>query len=144
MCLSNLTRISRSFSSLASVSVEFMTETFSSSWKWQNDMSVFSYFLYLLLYIYKCTKYSIHQNKVPVYTCVKARGTKGKEFQNKAWPSLDQLNGECGASRRSLAFNLATLSFEYPARQKCVLSFWRDYSARFRQKNIYIGYSNFN
>ncbi len=45
------------------------------------------------------------------------------EFQNEAWPSLDQLNGGFGAPP---TFNLAPLSFEYSARQKCILSFGGD------------------
>ncbi len=45
------------------------------------------------------------------------------EFQNEAWPSLDQLNGGFGAP---LTFHLPPLSFEYSARQKCILSFGGD------------------
>ena len=44
------------------------------------------------------------------------------EFQNDAWLSLDKFKGGCGAPR---TFHLAPLSFEYSARQKCVLSFGR-------------------
>ncbi len=45
------------------------------------------------------------------------------EFQIEAWPSLDQLNGRFGAPP---TFHLAPLSFEYSARQKCILSFGGD------------------
>ncbi len=53
------------------------------------------------------------------------------EFQNEAWPSLDQLNGWFGAPP---TFHLALLSFEYSARQKCIvlLSFGGDCRADFR------------
>ncbi len=50
---------------------------------------------------------------------------KNFEFQNEAWPSLDQLNGGFGAPP---TFHLAPLSFEYSARQKCILSFGGDCS----------------
>ncbi len=83
-------------------------------------------------------KYSLHRKKV--YTCGKAkysksRGARGKvggaphpplswfEFQNDSWPSLDQLNGGFGAPP---TFHVALLSFEYSARQKCILSFGGD------------------
>ncbi len=42
------------------------------------------------------------------------------EFQNEAWPRLDQLNGGFDAPP---TFHLALLNFEYSARQKCILSF---------------------
>ena len=45
------------------------------------------------------------------------------EFQNEAWPSLDQLNGMCGAPP---TFHLIPLIFEYSARQKCILSLGGD------------------
>ncbi len=45
------------------------------------------------------------------------------EFQNEAWPNLEQLNGGVGAPR---TFHLPPLNFEYLARQKCILSFGGD------------------
>ncbi len=45
------------------------------------------------------------------------------EFQNEAWPSLDQLNVWFGAPP---TFHSPPLSFEYLARQKCILSFGGD------------------
>ncbi len=45
------------------------------------------------------------------------------EFKNEAWPSLDQLNGVCGAPP---TFHLAPLSFKYSARQMYILSFGGD------------------
>ena len=45
------------------------------------------------------------------------------EFHNEAWPSLDQINGVCGAPP---IFHLGPLSFEYLARQKCIFSFGGD------------------
>ena len=93
------------------------------------------------LYIISCPNhtlgYSLHQQKV--YTCGKAKDgdTRTKslrqqfllesshffESQNEAWSSLDQLNGRFGALP---TFYLAPLSFEYSARQKCILSFGGD------------------
>ncbi len=90
--------------------------------------------------------YSRRQKKV--YTCIKAkcsksRGTSGKvrgaphpslrwskldqaSYWNEAKPSLDHLNDGCGATP---TFHLPPLSFEYSARQKCLLSFGGDCNA---------------
>ncbi len=56
------------------------------------------------------------------------------EFQNEAWPSLDQLKGGCGAPR---TFPLAPLDFEYLALPQVYTFFrWRLYILHRGVKNL--------
>ncbi len=87
------------------------------------------------MHIQSPLKESIHLRQSQVLKIEGARGKVGgaphpplswSEFQNEAWPSLDQLNDGFGAPP---TFHLVSLSFEYSARQKCILSFGGDCSS---------------
>ncbi len=72
-------------------------------------------------------EYSLPQKKV--YTCAEAKYSKAKGTRGKVWDVPQSLlswsNDGCGAPP---TFHLDFLSFEYSARQKCILPIGGDSS----------------